>query len=204
VGRRRAKVPRPEQVSLDVLLTESSEAADWTEEEPSHVRWLVNDVLISLLAGAAVYAVMLVVGLVTPYPVLVLVLLAVRLLRRALMAVPIPPMPPAFYSAVWGVVDDTGARFAPMDGVVRSVERWEARFGWTERDPSRYRSAVQPRLYELVDERLRQRHGITLRSDPARARELIGEELWTFLHARMARTPSAREMAAVAGEMEKI
>jgi hypothetical protein len=88
--------------------------------------------------------------------------------------------------------------------VARAVERWAARFDWTERDASRFTSAVHPRLYELVEERLRQRHGMTMGTDPTRARALMGEQLWTFLHARVARTPSVREMTEIVGDMEKI
>ncbi len=38
-----------------------------------------------------------------------------------------------------------------------------------------------PVLAELTDERLRLRHGLTRASDPRRARELIGETLWSAL-----------------------
>jgi len=199
--RQQLKDTRSERVTLDQLLTDQG---DWIPEPTRRRRWWVRDPIVAAgLAGGA-YAVIRVVGLVAPYPVLFAVILALLLLRRALVAVPVPPPPPAVYSPAWGVTDDGAARLGPVDGVVRAVQRWEARFGWTERDPARFKSAVHPRLYELVDERLRQRHGITLRNDPRRARALIGEQLWTFLHARVARTPSAREMAEIAGEMEKI
>jgi hypothetical protein len=195
------RASRSEQVTLDQLLTESGE---WAPEQQRKSRWWVRALIISLTVAGAAYAVLRVSGLVAPYPVLVAVIYAAMVLRRALTAVPPAPPPPAAYSALWGVTDDDAGRLAPIDGLVRAVQRWEARFGWTERDPARYATAVHPRLYELVDERLRQRHGITLRDEPARARALIGEQLWTFLHARVARTPTARELTAVANEMEKI
>jgi predicted secreted protein len=191
---------RSERVSLDQLLGESG---DWAPAKPRVRRWWVRDLVIAAVTAGALYSVIRVGGLDAPYHVLFSVVFAFQLLRRALVAVPVTPPPPAVYSPAWGVADDE-ARLAPVDGVVRAVQRWEARFGWTERDAARFTSAVHPRLYELVDERLRQRHGITLRNDPAGARALIGEQLWTFLHARTARTPSAREMAALVGEMEKI
>ncbi|GAA0932254.1 hypothetical protein [Virgisporangium aurantiacum] len=191
----------PEQVTLHELLTYSDVRTEMPE--PTR-RWWLADLVISAVVATGAYVVIRVMGFETPLPVLFAIVLTVLLLRRAMKAVPAAPPPPATRSDLWGVTDDGADRSPPADGVVRAVQRWESRFGWTERDPSRYKSAVQPRLYELVDERLRQRHGITMRSDADRARALIGEQLWTFLHARVARTPNAREMAAVVDEMEKI
>jgi hypothetical protein len=203
-GRRRkwAKDTRSEQVTLDQLLGESGE---WVPDEPERRhRWWIRDPLVAVVIAFGIYTIMRALSFSAPFIVVVAIVVTMMLLRRALLAIPVPAPPPAVYSDVWGAVDDPGPRLAPVDGVVRAVERWEARFGWTERDASRFTSAVHPRLYELVDERLRQRHGITMRNDPARARALIGEQLWTFLHERVARTPSAREMTAIVGDMEKI
>lgn len=201
---RRDRKPRPEQVSLNDLLDFSDGGPADDDPRPVSRRWWLSDLIISAVVAAGLYVVIRTTGFETPLPVLFALVLTVMLLRRAIRAVPATPPPPATRSELWGVTDDGADRSPPADGVVRAVQRWESRFGWTERDPSRYKSAVQPRLYELVDERLRQRHGITMRSDPDRARALIGEQLWTFLHARVARTPNAREMAAVVDEMEKI
>lgn len=200
--RRRPRDTRSEQVTLDQLLGETGE---WAPAEPERKRrWWLRDLFVAVMTAFGIYTIMRALGFTAPLVVLAAVMYTVLLVRRALLAVPVPPPPPAVYSDAWGVVDDPGPRMAAVDGVVRAVERWEARFTWTERDASRFVSAVRPRLYELVDERLRQRHGITLREDPDRARALIGEQLWTFLHARAGRTPTAREMTALVGDMEKI
>jgi hypothetical protein len=189
---------RGERVSLDQLFTE------W-DQPPQRRRgpWL-RDTLMAMAVAAAVYAVLRAFGFVSPYPVLAGTALAVLWLRRALQSIPIDEPPPAMYSPAWGVTDDDGTRFAPIDGLVRAVQRWESRFGWTERDHVRFGTAVLPRLYEVVDERLRQRHGVTMRGDPERARALVGDPLWTFLHAPLDRSPTPRETAAIVAEMEKI
>jgi hypothetical protein len=196
-----ARRPKAEQVSLNELLTYGEVRTEMPRRER---RWRIADIIVPVVVAGGAWAVVRVSGFVAPYPMLLALVFTIMLLRRALTSVPPIPSPPATRSDVWGVTDDGADRSPPTDGVVRAVQRWEARFGWTERDPTRYKSAVHPRLYELVDERLRQRHGITLRSDPNQARALIGEQLWTFLHARVAHTPTAREMAAVIDEMERI
>jgi hypothetical protein len=199
--RRRPRDSRSERVTLDQLL---GEVGEWVPETERRPRWWIRDPFVAFMTALGIYVIMRALSLTAPFAVLVAIVFTLMLLRRALLVVAVSPPPPAVYSEVWGAVEDAGPRMAPVDGVARAVERWEARFGWTERDASRFISAVRPRLYELVDERLRQRRGITMGEDPARARALIGEQLWTFLHARAARTPSAREMAAIVADMEKI
>jgi hypothetical protein len=199
--RRRLRDTRSEQVTLDQLL---GAATEWVPEPERRSRWWIRDPFIAFMTAFGIYVTMRALSLTAPFIVILAMIVTFMLLRRALLAVPVPSPPPALHSEVWGAVDDPGPRMAPVDGVVRAVERWEARFGWTERDASRFISAVRPRLYELVDERLRQRHGITMREDAAQARVLIGEQLWKFLHARAARMPSAREMTGIVGDMEKI
>jgi hypothetical protein len=85
-----------------------------------------------------------------------------------------------------------------------ALTRWDKRLNWSRRDPDRYAKMVRPRLAEIADERLRQRHGITRDGDPKRAREIMGENLWTFLVSSPARTPNPRELAAVVKDMEKL
>jgi hypothetical protein len=93
---------------------------------------------------------------------------------------------------------------SPPDGLRGAVKRWETRLEWLYTDSSAYNHKVLPLLGEIVDERLRQRHGITRASDPARARKLVGEPLWTFLAGPGRRPPAPRELANLIAWMERI
>jgi hypothetical protein len=192
--------PRPERVSLEQLLTDAQEPPD---RPPRRRPWL-RDPLWALGSALGIYAVLRVFGFVTPLVVLAAAAFAVMTVRRVLAAVPVGEPPAALRSPAWGVTDDAAGGYSPVDGVLRVVQRWEARFSWTDRDHVRYAEAVHPRLIELADERLRQRHGITLRGDPRRAKAALGDPLWTFLHAPIRRGPGPREVAAAVAEMEKI
>jgi hypothetical protein len=183
-------------VSLDQLLADAEPA-----RESKRPRWLTG-VLVAAGAAGGVWAVLRVFGFVVPFTVLVGAVVAVALLRKVLAAIPIAPPPAALRSPIWGI--DEGVRSDPPDGVARAVRRWEARFAWTDHDVNRYVSAVRPKLVELVDERLRQRHGVTMRDDPERARAILGAPLWTFLHAPPRRGPTPAELAAIVAEVEKI
>lgn len=93
---------------------------------------------------------------------------------------------------------------APPDGLRHAVKRWETRLEWCHADTGAFNRKVIPALGEVVDERLRQRHGVTRASDPARAQQLVGEPLWTFLSVPARRPPAPRELANLIAWMERI
>jgi hypothetical protein len=83
------------------------------------------------------------------------------------------------------------------DGMLESIRRWDRRLEWGSTSPERFAHAMTPRLRELVDDWLRQRLGLSMASDPARARALLGEPAWAALHppeGRMA-TPEQIDQA---------
>lgn len=82
------------------------------------------------------------------------------------------------------------------DGLALAARRWEARLaGGSE--------SGRAALAELVDARLRRRHGLTRDSDPVRARELLGDKLWTYLADSATRTPSARDLMTMLTTVER-
>ncbi len=155
--------------------------------------------LVAALCAAAVYVVLLPLGYKLPYPLLFSGFFGLLALRRALRVVQ-----PAGIRV--GAAPRPAAATVPddhPDGLRQALGRWDRRLQSSARDPRRFAADVRPRLAEIVDERLRQRHGVTRASDPRRARQLMGEDLWTLLVSPIGRTPTARELATIVDEMEK-
>lgn len=159
--------------------------------------WAAVAVLASLVGGAVLKVLMVLLTWDLDYWYLVGVAAAIIVLQRVVRSVfgkqetpPVPLRPRA--------PDVLGARrpFA-------EVTRWENRMSWTSGDADRFESAVRPRLRELAAERLRQRHGVDLGTDP-RAPQLIGRPLWDFLHQRLATTPTPEQLAWYVARMEEI
>jgi hypothetical protein len=140
-------------------------------------------------------------GVGLPYPVTFSVTLALLVLRRIVRQVaPRLREPEVLPSRE----DDWQRAGSVADGAVAAAARWDTRLSWTESDPDRFGRTVAPMLAELVDERLRQRHGITRATDPQRARELLGDPLWTLLVTPVTRSLTPRELAALVAQMEAL
>ncbi|MFF5051977.1 hypothetical protein ACFY1S_02165 [Micromonospora sp. NPDC000663] len=190
--------------SIDDLLAFEEEAAPaGPQERGSRAR----PVLRALAVAAAVVAVLLVglraVGLQVSLPVLVAGVLAVLAVRRvtALLAPP-PPPPPAGRMATGE--EDGSYRWTSRDALRAAINGWERPLDWASGNRERFTERILPRLGELADERLRQRHGLTRDSDPTRAQALLGDQLWSFLATPSRRPPSPRDVAAIVAELEKI
>ncbi|MEU4396928.1 hypothetical protein ACIQH6_08230 [Micromonospora orduensis] len=190
--------------SIDDLLAFEEEAAPAGPQEGGS---RARPVLRALAVAAAVVAVLLVglraVGLQVSLPVLVAGVLAVLAVRRvtALLAPP-PPPPPAGRMATGE--EDGSYRWSSRDALRAAINGWERPLDWSSGNRERFTERILPRLGELADERLRQRHGLTRDSDPTRARALLGDQLWSFLATPSRRPPSPRDVAAIVAELEKI
>ena len=95
---------------------------------------------------------------------------------------------------------------ATRDGLVTATTRWDNRLSWVrlQNDKGQFARSVQPRLIELVDERLRVRHGVVRVADPVRARALLGEQLWAFVTTPVPKNPTPRELAGLITLMEAL
>lgn len=190
--------------SIDDLLAFEEEAAP---AGPQARRSRARPVLRSLAWAAAVVAVLLVglraVGLQISLPVLIAGVLAVLAVRRITALLAPPPPQPAGGRVVTGE-EDGSYNWDTRDALRTAINRWERPLDWSTTRAERFTDVVLPRLGELADERMRLKHGVTRESDPARARVLLGDRLWTFLETPPRRTPSPRDLAAIVAELEKI
>ncbi|MFI9641884.1 hypothetical protein ACIG87_17760 [Micromonospora sp. NPDC051925] len=193
-----------ESTGLDDLFRfEDEPAARPGRARGGRARWVFR----LLLTAAGVTAVVLVglraVGLQLSLGIVVAGVLAVLVVRRVTAALAPPPPPRSGGRAPVG--EEPGAyNWAARDALRAAINGWERPLDWSSENPERFAERILPRLGELADERLRQRHGLTRESDPTRARALLGDQLWSFLDAPSRRPPSPRDLAVIVAELEKI
>lgn len=155
------------------------------------------------LLAVAAWGLLRTAGFRLPLVPMMVLFLVVALLQRvaqagdaAVVRVPAPQAPatagtrrPASLSTL---VDATG------------MARWEGRLAWLDGDTSAFVARLQPQLVELVEQRLWLRHGVSRATDGRRAREILGEELWTLLHEPLAAAPTPRRLAAIVTRIEQL
>jgi hypothetical protein len=170
---------------------------------PSRYRWLIRPVVISLIGALAGGYLLRLLGAAVPYLLIFTMLLAAQLLYRALRWVDPQPVPPGLRLPVRADEDNEGR---PADGLQLAVTRWDTRLSWVrlQNDPHQFARTVQPRLIQLIDERLRLRHGIVRSADPARARAILGDPLWTFMTTPVRAQVTPADLAALIRQMEEI
>lgn len=187
--------------SLDELLSRDRSGPE-PDRSPAtrHLRWAVKAVLAAAALGAALMVVLLVLGFSLWYPLAVATVLAGLLLHRTAATLGTGPARPRPAARLLPEPDPGQTR----TGLAPAVDRWQARLQWDRAGLWRSSRTLGPSLAELVDERLRQRHGCTRASDPDRARALLGERLWRYLADPAARTPPPRELAALLTTVEAL
>ncbi|MGC1211151.1 MAG: hypothetical protein WA890_07815 [Micromonospora sp.] len=190
--------------SIDDLLSFEEERAEPAgAPRRGRVRWVLRTLAVTAAIVVVVVVALRAVGLQVSLAIIVAGVLALLAVRRVTGALSPPPPPRAGGRAPAG--EEPGFwNWAARDALRAAINGWERPLDWCSGNPQRFTERVLPRLGELADERLRQRHGITRESDPARARTLLGETLWTFLSTPSRRPPSPRELAAIVAELEKL
>lgn len=185
-----------QDASIDELF--SGGAEEPAVRPPSKSRTVViRTVLVSGCLTGLLWAALRIGGLATPIPFLFLIAFAVVLLLTFASGVR-PPRPPRTAGRHVNT-DDLAA-----DGLLHVVKRWQNRLDWCHADAAAFNRKIQPQLLELVDERLRQRHGVVRTREPQLAARIVGEPLTTFLTTPVRRPPSPRELALLIDQMEKI
>lgn len=163
-------------------------------------RWLAGQLAVAggfaLLVAGFGYITLATFGWHTPFWPLWLVVTGTVLLQWLLRPAAEPPLEPA------EMVDPD--RVEPEDRPYPQADRWERRLSMTFGDPVWYGDVVRGRLATLVAERLRQRHGVLLASQPVPARAILGDELFLFLTEDRDDTPDPAELDRMVTQMEAI
>ncbi|GGL90562.1 MULTISPECIES: hypothetical protein [Micromonospora] len=191
--------------SIDDLLGSDEERPATVEPRRSggRIRAVLKFLAVTAAASAVVVAVLRAVGLTVSLEVVVAGVVAVLTVHRVSRALAPPPTRRVGTRLNSGEEPGTW-NFGARDALRTAINGWGAPLEWSAGKPERFTSVLLPRLGELADERMRQRHGLTRDSDPVRARALLGEKLWTFLETPPRRTPSPRDLAAIVADLEKI
>ncbi|MFJ6195230.1 hypothetical protein [Micromonospora sp. NPDC092111] len=193
-----------ERTGLDDLLSfEEEPPAAPGRARGGRARWVFRVLATAAALTAVVLVCLRAVGLQLSIWIVVAGVLAVLAVRRVTGALAPPPPPRAGGRAPTG--EEPGAyNWGARDALRAAINGWERPLDWSSGNRERFTERILPRLGELADERLRQRHGLTRDSDPARARALLGDPLWSFLSTPSRRPPSPRDLAAIVAELEKI
>jgi hypothetical protein len=198
-------------VGLDELLDVAPAPKEKAPIRPFGARWWLRRAIAALVVSAGVFVVFYVIRVGVPFLLIAGTVLAVMVLHGALVLVHDEPLPADVTGRGAEVtVDDhlhgppTGLRHsvAPTDGVRYAINRWDDRLSWGERDGARFAAIVLPRLADLIDERLRQRHGFTAKADPEQARAILGEDVWRFMTQSGTRAASPRDVASIIAVVE--
>ncbi|HTZ45395.1 MAG TPA: hypothetical protein VMB79_16160 [Jatrophihabitans sp.] len=139
--------------------------------EPALWRSVGRAALAGLLVGGALEAIGLLAHVATS-PVLLFGMSVAGLVLLQLVRVSVTDLPPP--EPVRVPPAGTPERFHQL----RALER---RLDAACRDPANYDWSLRPMLVQLTADRLAHRHGIRIEDEPARARELLGEQPWQLL-----------------------
>lgn len=191
-----------ETASIDELLRHEDDDAAPRRPAGFGLAWLVRAVLAAALLAALLVPLLRYAGLGVPYLLAFTAMFAPFVLRRVVRQVAPQPLPRVRMPAHGE--EDGMYRWGAMDGLRLGVTGWEIRLDWGGTDLARFARTTQPALAELVDERLRQRHGLTMASDPDRARSLLGEPLWAVLRTPVSRPLTPRQVAELVGQIERL
>ncbi|WP_213452850.1 hypothetical protein [Rhizomonospora bruguierae] len=187
--------------SIDDLLEDPEEGEQRPGRAGSAAGWIAKSAFAAAIGALIVLLVLRAGGVTLPFALLFAAAYALLVLRRVLREVQPAPVPRARRRATR---DESEYMFGTGDALRSALSRWENRLAWVRDDAPRFTSKVRDQIAETVDERLRQRHGISRAADPVRARQMLGERLWRFLTEPVVRPQSSRALAELIGDVERI
>jgi hypothetical protein len=184
---------------LDDLLSYEDKPRHRPRRRPS--ARLIRTLIFSVLASVLLDLVLRAKGVGVPYVLMLTVFLAGGAMIELIRRLAPPPVPETLRDTQ---VPRPPDRLPDSDGAFRAVRRWAARLEWSDDDIRRFAYIVQPAVAGIVDERLRLRHAVIRSTDPGRAEELCGPELWTFITVPATRPVSPNELATVVAQLEAL
>lgn len=200
-------------VGLDELFDVAPAPTEKTPLRPFGGRWWLRRVIAAVVVSSGIFVVLYVIRVGLPFLLIVSTVLAVMVVHGALVMVHDDPLPATVTGRglevtvddhLYGPLESLRHSVAPTDGVRYAINRWDDRLSWGERDGARFASIVLPRLADLIDERLRQRHGFTAKADPEQARMVLGEDVWRFMTQPGTRPATPRELASIIATVEEL
>ena len=165
--------------------------------------WLAISLLQAFAASAVVYTGFRAFDLAPSYLLIAAVCAGLVLVRQAVLVT----REPRWQRTRDLVRGQAGPRVEVRedgDGMLNAIGRWDRRLDWGTTTGERFTSAVARRIGEIADERLRQRHALTRDSDPARARELLGEDAWALIHGQVGGSPEPALVARAVARIEAL
>ncbi|CAM4004360.1 hypothetical protein KIPE111705_35850 [Kibdelosporangium persicum] len=128
-------------------------------------------------------------------------LMKMPLMWAILVAIPVAAVTALATMVVGAAAPSWQALPAPDESLTaHQASTLSTRFAEAAKDPGRFRSRVQPRLRKLAADTLRHK-GISL--DDPRARQELGDELYTLITTRDAELPSPHRLTELLGRLEE-
>jgi hypothetical protein len=153
-----------------------------------------------LAVGTVMWFGMRAVGLGVALPLVLAALLSLYGLRYVLRTINPPRLPVTLRTSPRRQAGSS----VGDDGIRAAARRWDQRLEYASGDARHTAHLIRPAFAELVDERLRLRHGISRATDPARAYAMIGPQLGKFITESVPRQVSPQEIAILIAQMEAL
>lgn len=195
-------------VGIDDLLRVDEDTAPPRRKPERPLRqFVLRTAIAAPLTAAVLYALLALVQIKLTYPLLLAFTIAAFVIRRAARLVGEPGRwltRDLVRHRVYAYDPTRDDGYLGADGLSRAVLRWEMRLEWSGVERQRFLKRMPLLIGEIVDERLRQRHGVTVEHDPETARQLCGPELWAFITGSITKIPTPRQFAVIVSQMEAL
>jgi hypothetical protein len=161
---------------------------------------LITPIVVAVVVSVVAQVVLKGMRVGVPFALVFASVAALVALRYTLRALDIQPLPATLRASA-------PVRRMPRvnsDGMSNAARTWSGRLEFAQDDPGRLNRIVRPALVDIIDERIRLRHGITRASDPERFGQIVGPELWKFMTEPLPQRFTPHMMATLVAQMEAL